>query len=380
MAFREGVERYRRFIDFALSAMWRRKGKNAALLLVYTLVVFVLSSVLFSGNALREEAAGALRRAPEIVVQKIRAGRQDLIPVQYGERIGRIRGVQAVKPRLWGYYFHPAAGSNYTVMAPDDFGHGDDEAVVGNGVRRTWGTMGAEGMGLRTWDGGTLPLKIAGSFRADTELRNADLILVSRTAFRKLFGIPEGFATDLSVAVRNVKECPTIAEKITRQMPDTRPITREEIRRTYGAVFDRRSSYVIVMASLSIFAFFIFAWDKATGMSAEEKREIGILKALGWDTADVLVMKSGEGLIVSFTAFALGAVLAYVYVSFASATLFEHVLKGWSVLFPTFNLKPSIDVPELGTLFFLTVVPYSLVTVIPTWLAASSDPDAVMRQ
>jgi hypothetical protein len=45
----------------------------------------------------------------------------------------------------------------------------------------------------------------------------------------------------------------------------------------------------------AILAFAILAWEKASGLSADEKREIGILKAIGWETGDVLKMKFWEG-------------------------------------------------------------------------------------
>jgi ABC-type lipoprotein release transport system permease subunit len=55
------------------------------------------------------------------------------------------------------------------------------------------------------------------------------------------------------------------------------------------------------------------------------------------------------------------------------------VLKGWSTLYPRFRLLPEIDPYQVATLFFLTVVPYTVSTVIPSWRAATIDPDAVMR-
>ena len=79
---------------------------------------------------------------------------------------------------------------------------------------------------------------------------------------------------------------------------------REEIRRTYISLFDWRSGYIIVLLSGAVLAFFIFGWDKATGLTAEEKAEIGILKAIGWDTSDILLLKFWEGLVVCLTAFA----------------------------------------------------------------------------
>ena len=56
---------------------------------------------------------------------------------------------------------------------------------------------------------------------------------------------------------------------------------------------------MLTLFSAAVIAFCILAWDKATGISAEEKQEIGILKAIGWDTSDVLALKFWEGLIIA---------------------------------------------------------------------------------
>ena len=74
-----------------------------------------------------------------------------------------------------------------------------------------------------------------------------------------------------------------------------------------------------------------------------------------------------------------GTLSAYVHVFFSSALLFEPVLKGWAVLYPRFQLVPHIDPYQVLALFFLTVVPYTVATVIPSWNAATVDPDSIMR-
>jgi ABC-type lipoprotein release transport system permease subunit len=198
-------------------------------------------------------------------------------------------------------------------------------------------------------------------------------------AFRRIFGFAEGVATDLAATIRNEKEAPTIAGKVIELLPDTRPVLREEIQRTYASLFDWRSGYVIVMLSGALMAFLIFAWDKATGLSAEERTEIGILKAIGWDTGDVLLLKFWEGLVVCLTAFVLGVIAAYGHVFMADAPLFEHALKGWAVLYPDFRLTPAFDIYQLAVVFGLTVLPYTLITIVPAWRVAVTDPDAVMR-
>ena len=376
----KSIQRHRYFLDFTLSCLLRRKWKNISLILVYTIIVFLITSVLFFSNAIRREANAVLEDAPEMIIQKIIAGRHDLIPISYADRVKSIRGVRKVKGRLWGYYFHQASGSNYTLMATADFSLKENETIIGDGVLRTWGTIRDNQLYFKAYDGQAVTLKIVNTFSADTDLVSSDLILLSESAFRRILGVPPGFATDLAATIRNLNETPIIAEKVLDLLPDTRPVLREEIRRTYTSLFDWRSGYIIVLLSGAVLAFFIFAWDKATGLSAEERTEIGILKSLGWDTSDILLLKFWEGLVVCLTAFMVGVMAAYIHVFFASASLFEHALKGWAVLYPAFELQPEVNFYQLANVFALTVLPYVLITIVPAWRVSITDPDSVMRQ
>jgi ABC-type lipoprotein release transport system permease subunit len=221
---------------------------------------------------------------------------------------------------------------------------------------------------------------VQGVFPAASELVTADLVLVSATDFRRLFAFPDGQATDLVVRVRNARERATVAAKISRLHQDSRPVLRDDILRTYEAVFDWRGGVIVLVLAGALLAFVILAWDKATGLSAEERREIGILKAIGWETSDVLLMKFWEGAAVSLCAFFLGVFLAYLHVFFTSSLLFEPFLKGWSVLYPRFRLTPQVQLGQLAVLFVLTVVPYTVATIVPSWRSATIDPDTVMRR
>jgi len=371
--------RQKYLVDFTLSSLLRRRGKNAGLLLVYTLIVFVLASVMLFTHALRREAVLVLEGAPEIVLQRMVAGRHDLVPASYLERIGAVRGVQQKAGRLWGYFYDPAVKANYTLMVPPADPPATGEAMIGTGIARARGVGVGDFVTWRGSDGKPHTLRITRLLESESELVSSDLVLVSEGFFRGFFGIPEGHYTDLALWVRNPREVRKVAEKLTVVLPDARPILREEILRTYDAVFAWRQGIVYVLLIGAVLAFVVFAWDKASGLSAEERREIGILKAVGWETADVIRMKFWEGAIVSLTAFLVGYVAAYVHVFFADAALFEPVLKGWAVLYPRFQLMPTIDGLQLATLFFFTVFPYTVATSVPIWRAAITDPDTVMR-
>lgn len=372
------IEKQRNILDYTLSSLFRRKGKNFALILVYTCMVFFLASVMFFTHALKREAALILKDAPEMMVQRLLAGRHDLIPLSYGEVIQKIRGVESVKGRFWGYYFDPTNGANYTLIVNEE--HSDAGSItIGKGIERNLAGDQFGTLPLKASDGSYLFLKVRGTLSSDSELVSSDLILISEIDFKRIFAIPEGYATDLIVRVRNPKELTTIATKITQLLPDTRPILRDEILRTYDASFNWRGGLLLVILLGSVLAFIILAWEKASGLSMEEKREIGILKAIGWETSDVLLMKFWEGTVVSLSSFVLGLILAYLHVFFSSSVLFEPVLKGWAVLYPDFRLTPFIDFYQVVTLLFLTVFPYTVATIIPSWRTATIDPDMVMR-
>jgi ABC-type lipoprotein release transport system permease subunit len=373
------IERQRNIIDFTLSSLLRRKRKTIALVLVYVLIVFTLGSVIFFTQAMKKEASLILADTPEMVVQKMTAGRQSLFPMGYIDKIGAIKGVTSARGRLWGYYFDPRTRANFTFLVPKDFESKPGEIVVGRGISRSLGSLEDDLLYFRAYDGTRTAFRIRGVLDSVSELIASDLILIGEDDFRRLFGVAEGYSTDAVIEVKNTKELGIIAFKIAQSLPDTRPIRRDLILGTYDAVFSWRGGMVLVVLFGAVLAFVILAWDKATGLSAEERREIGILKAIGWDTSDVLLMKFWESVAISISSFFGGILLAYAHVFLASASIFEPVLKGWSVLYPEFRPAPFIDFYDVAVLFFIAVIPYLVATLVPSWRAATLDPDEVMR-
>jgi len=373
------LNRHSNILDFALSSLLRRKSKNFSLLVVYTLIVFVIASLIFFVQALKREAAQILKEAPDMVVQRMVAGRHDLIPARYGEQISTIRGVTSVSPRLWGYYYDQVFGANYTLLVPEKDLPEQGSIMIGPGVARNQRIQASDMLPLKSSTNETLLLTVQGIYPSSSELISSDLIVLSAEDFQSMFNLPPGQATDLAVTVGNPREQVTVAAKIAEMFPDTRPILKSEMLRTYDSLFEWRGGMMVVVLAVAVLSFIIFAWDKATGLSAEERKEIGILKSIGWETSDVLLLKFWEGIVISLTAFLVGVVVAYGHVFFFSAALFEHALKGWSVIYPQFRLVPVIDAYQLTVLFFLTVLPYTAATIIPAWLAATVPPDAAMR-
>jgi len=374
------IERQRGLVDTTVANLGRRKGRNLGLFLAYTLLVFLLASVVLFGDGLRREARLLLADAPELVVQRLTAGRHDLMPAAWLEEIRGLRGVGAVTGRLWGYHFDAAIGANLTLQVPLAEAPAPGKARIGAALARTRGLAAGDVLSLRDHAGNPFALTVEALLDSRSELVSADLLLLNEADFRAFFGIEPGRYTDATLAVANPKEVRKVAEKVLARLPAVRVISREEMRRSYEAVFNWRQGLLLTFLSVLLAAFALLAWDKASGLSAEERREIGILKAVGWDSGDVLSMKLWEGVLLSVTAFLAGYGLAWLHVFYWGAPLFEPVLKGWSVLYPRFAVAPVVDIAQIATLFFLTVLPYVAATLVPVWRAATLDPDEVIRE
>ena len=376
---RPWINRHSLLVDYTLSAAARHGWRNLGVFVVYAAIVFVLASTMLFTHAIRREAKALLAHSPEVLLQKLKAGRHAYLTRGELESLGRLRGVNQVEGRRWGYFYDPLFGANYTLMAPSA-GHPERGRVdVGDGVARARGLAAGDTLSLRSAAGGLHAFTVGRVFSAESSLVAADLVLMNPVDWEAFFQLPDDVFTDAALSVVNPLEVRNVARKISDRLPEARVILREEVLRTYDSLFDWREGVLLALASMAAAAFAILAWNKASGLSADERREIGILKAIGWNTRDVLTMKLGEGALISGGASAFGFLAAWAHVFHFEAALIAPALKGWSVLYPRFILTPSIDPVSLLTLGLLTVLPYTLATLVPTWRAAATDPDLVMR-
>ncbi len=385
------MRRHLKLLEHALSSVWRRKGKSLAIVVAFSFTVAVLASVLLLTHALRTDARQLLQDVPDVIVQRQVAGRHELIAVEHADRIGAITGVAGVEPRLWGYYYDALTKANYTLLGVSGqspsawpllegrMPSGPDECAVGAGVAEVRNILPGDDLALIDATNLGRIFTVTGVFAPESQLLSNDLVVLTDDDLRSFFHFPAGYVTDLAVSVYNPAEIDNIAGKIKRLLPESRPITRSEITRTYDAVFNWRSGMLLTVFLSALAAFCILAWDKATGLSSEERQEIGILKAVGWDTADILLLKFWEGMAVALVSFLVGICLAMIHVFVFDAPLLSAVIKGWSVLFPKFALTPYIDFYQVAILAFLTIAPYVASTVIPSWKAAVTEPDSIMR-
>ncbi|MFH2132632.1 MAG: FtsX-like permease family protein, partial [bacterium] len=384
------LERQRSIIDYSLQSLFRRRTKNGLILIMYVLLIFVVSSVFFITGSLTVELFSTVDELPDITVQKLIGGRQTSIQESYFPAIREIPGVGDVQPRIWGYFYLQELQANFTVYGMDlhqleagDYQriidwkplpqntqeHPDFRMVIGVGVYRLLKEIQMQDSFLffqPNWDT-AIPFDIIGTFKSETQLQSNDLMVMQTEGARRVLELKPGDYTDLVVHVPNPEETEMIALKIRRYYPELRTVTRSQIESTYTSAYNWKGGFVLSSMLVVIFAFLVLIWDKASGLSPAEKKEIGILKAIGWDTEMILSVKFWESFIISFCAAICGVILSYFYIYWLHAPGFKEIFIGWSTIYPDFKLIPDIDIKFLLLIVTVTVIPYSAIAVFPSW-------------
>lgn len=382
-------------IEYAINSILRQKYKAIFITIVFTLLIFLLTSIFFITNSLRYELDSTVESLPEITIQNLKAGRVVDIDVDMIDDILGIAGVNDAVARVWGYYYFKNGGVNLSLVGIDEyekqykksftnivdkFDLNSPSMILGVGVKQVFkDSYYEEYFNFIKPDGTLKKVNIAGVFDGDTKLESNDVIVMSKDLLREIFDMQEDKATDIVVKVANPQEVATVASKIELMFPNSRVITKQDLKVSYQNIFDYKSGVFLALFIIALFTFFIIIYDKASGLSSEEKREIGILKAIGWRVDDVLKEKFYEAFIISFFSYIAGVSLAVGYVYIFQAPLLKNIFIGYSDLKVSFELPFIFDIQTLALVFLLTIPIYVGATIIPSWRVATLEADEVIR-
>jgi len=391
------MRRQRAILGFALGSLARRAGRNLAVAAGLAFVTALVAAVLLVTLSLRREHRSITGALPDLVVQRTVGGRPALLDPAWAAEVAELPGVRRVRPRVWGYLFYPALPGNVTIVGrPKGTANRIDRTALTAGGRLpeeegeiALGATLAERLAVRVGDEVGLPppgadgtflfLEVVGTFVEESALWTADVAVVVDEDARRLLGVPGERVVDLAVELTTPLEAPVIAERVGASFPGARVVDRVLLERVYALTFGARGGLVAVMLLPALAAFLLLAWDRLTGLDERERREIGVLKAVGWGTWDVLAARLWENAVVATGGTVLGIVVAYAYVYLARAPGLAGAIFGWSNLYPPFRLVPVLDVGLFVGLVGALVVPFLAVSLVPAWRAAMRDPQESLR-
>ncbi len=360
-----------------------------------TLLVALLASTFFLSNALKLEYTKKIQNTPDIIITDTKAMRETLIDENLVSDLLSINGVSLALPRVYGAYYFSKADTIFKVIGVDEFETYPDKSLNALLLKNTLDENSmlvsksvAKILKENYYDSyfnfvnadGTLKKVIIDkTFESKNSFREEYLIVMPKCTAKEIFSYPSSMVTDIAVMVANGEEIGFIAKKIETLLPNAKVNIKEDLLVEYENRINFKSGFFLTIFIISFFTYFVIIYDKISGLSSEEKREVGILKAIGWRVSDILNAKLYEGLIISLSAYVIGIIIAFIYVYILGAPLLKSIFLNAISLLDDCELLFRVDYETLALLFFLSVPLYIAATIIPSWSVATHEADEVMR-
>jgi len=383
-------------LEYAYAYIARNKSKNIFIITVFTLLVTLLSSIFFITTTVEHEMKERISYKPDIIVEAYKAGVKSTVDSKLLDKLLEINGISSGHLRVKGSYNFSAKDVDFYLYGIAPFEDQEDpfiqkvlqnqelnasEMLVSNYVQDVLHkAYYNEYFNFIKPDGSLKKVFIKSSFDTERRVELRNLILLDQDTLREIFGYSENEGSDVALSVANKNELDFITSKIRLMLPNAKVTSKNDLNVMYERLFDYDSGVFLSLFVVSIFTFFIIIYDKANGLSSEEKREIGILKAIGWRVEDVLHAKFYEAALISFFSFFVGLLLAFIYVFVLKAPLLGEVFMHNTLLdIHTFKLDIYLELSYTLLIFLLSVPVYIAATLIPSWRVATLDADEVMR-
>lgn len=156
-------------------------------------------------------------------------------------------------------------------------------------------------------------------------------------------------------------------------------VEKREVEKGYENLYNYKGGLFLILYIISLLTFMLILYQRYSMVYSSERKEIGILRAVGWSIRDILKLKFYETLILVLISFVIGVALAYGYVFILGAPILIEIFLGGANLANHAVLVPVIEFGILGSLFLLYAVPFFAAVLIPSWRIAVVPPKEAMQ-
>jgi ABC-type antimicrobial peptide transport system permease subunit len=393
-------------VSYALGNVLKYRTRSAAIVSALILSTFLLGSAEFIREGVMTDLSASVDEGPDLIVQRVLGGRQTAVPREWRENLSAIHGVRVATPRVWGY-IDVGGGGLLTIMGVNASEYGTivgttgteivDEGrflnetdryrmVVGQGIldimRASFAGVSV-GVGsilsLIAMNGSLVEFEIIGVFASSTKIYSNDMIVTDLESARQVLGLEASSFTDYALWAEYGEDLNSIAFRIDTQIAEARVLTRDAIADTMLVTYGSRGGIVALLWLVLLITAILLAFTVSASGSDEARREVGLLKALGYDTVDVLEIRMFESLTLGMLGASLGVSSAIVFDFVLGAPILSGYLLGWSLLLLNGGLPLAISAPTIFTLYVVAIVPILVATVVPAWRNAITEPDVVLR-
>ena len=387
------------FFNFLFLLLIKHKSKHIAIFIISILIVFMISSILLISNALKKEIFSTLNNQSDFVIQKTNNGKIFDTPISWIEDFYSINGVKNIQQRVYGQYYFMPENIYFTIIGVDLFEENsnknikellsvlnissflqNDSMIIGNGIKKIFDKYHYfDSYNFKLLDKNTINIKIFKDLPKEANLVANDLIIMDINLAKKILNIDEENSTDIVLNVPNDLEKQNIKEQLILKHSNIRILQKENLKKEYENMFNYKGGIFLVLFIVVIFTFILILYQRYSMISSSDKKEIGILKAVGWSIKDIIKLKIIENFIVGFMAFIIGIIIAYIFVFILNAPILKNIFIGFSNVQNDFILNANIEFTTLITLFLFFIIPFLSAVLIPVWKIAVIDANESMK-
>ena len=387
------------FFNFLFLLLLKHKSKHIAIFIISILIVFLISSVLFISNSLKKEAFSTLENQSDFVIQKINSGKILDTPISWVEDFSSINGIKNTQQRVYGQYYFMPENVYFTIVGLDLFEENtnknlkellkilnisdflqNDSMIIGNGIKKIFDKYHYfDSYDFKLSNNKLTTVKIFKDLPQEANLVANDLIIMDINLAKRILNINEENSTDIVLNVPNNLERQNIKEQLILKHSNIRILQKESLKKEYENMFNYKGGIFLVLFIVVIFTFILILYQRYSMISSNDKKEIGILKAVGWSIKDIIKLKIIENFIVGFMAFIIGIIISYIFVFILNAPILKNIFIGFSNIQNDFILNPNIDFTIIVTLFLFFIIPFLSAILIPVWKISIIDANESMK-
>ena len=229
--------------------------------------------------------------------------------------------------------------------------------------------------------------KVVGIFHGDAPFWQSNVIYTTLQTASQIFDRP-GLATSFLVECRDGYESQVrerilrdarVAADSDRERLRLRVVTRQEMQALLPRGLLHREGLVhLHYALLVVSSILVVLVTSGLGL-AERSREIGILKATGWQTDEVLLRSFSESLVIALTGALLAILLAFVWLRVGNGWWIASVFIAGVGSSPTFTIPYRLTPTPVLLILLLAIVTTMTGSLHSAWRTAVATPRAAMR-
>lgn len=364
---------------WAFRELLRRPLESMLLAAALTATIAVAGTFLLLPRAIFGTVSQLMENTPSVVVRRVGAGGWRPMPVREAVEAARqVVGVVSARPRVWGAVAGPdgpltVIGVHREHLPPMVAGHPDPLPVRGQAIAGP-GVYGSGAEGALCLKGAVAgDFQVVGRLPGETSLFTHDLVLTHMADARQLVGLEDGYASDLAVDVFHDGEESAILPDLSAAFPwSVQCTTRRQSTGVYADGLNRIGTIgtvAVIPAVLAVCLLVAVNVRKSMG----RQTELGILKATGWCTADIVRLQMVRILSVCLPSAVFGSLASFLLVFWPGAAWTGRILLGWTTPPPMLYLDPSGAVWVLLAVAGLVLAPVAASALLPAVRCATRD-------